>query len=423
MPSEPSILEPLGGDGPATGSPDANPEVGGARPYADDARRQAQLSSALWTGAGVLLRWKWFILAVTFLTGGAAVYLTLRMDNWYASTARVLPPEGGSGGLGGLLGDLSPLASSVLGGGGGGGDYTRYLAILTSRNMLDTVVERFDLVNEYDLTDEDSPAAAARTQLYEENLTYEVDLEYEYLAITAYDTDPAQAAQMANFLVDELNRRNQELAVEGASRYRRYVEERYREVEAAMDSARAEMQAFQERNGVIELPTTAQAFVEALADARSQVAQAEVQYQAIAALGGPESAEVLAAGEALAAARRAQASLEGGGESFMPIPLRRLPAAANEYAGIYQELAIQKALMETARPLYEQARFDEERDRVAVQVLDEAVPPTKKSRPRRSILVVLSTLTAGLLACLFALSVDWLRRNRAGIAANLRAVS
>lgn len=418
-PSPPS--ERLGGDGPAAGAPG---RLDVPAPGVHEASREAQVRSALWLGVGVLLRWKWFIVAVTFLAGGAAVYLTLQMDNWYASSARVLPPEGGGGGgLSGLIGDLSPLASSVLGGGGGGGDYTRYLAILGSRNMLDTVVERFDLVDAYGLADEEYPFAKARTQLYEENLSFEVDLELEYLSITAFDKDPEQAAQMANFMVDELNRRNETLGVEGASRYRQYVEGRYRQIEAAMDSARAEMQAFQERNGVVELPTTAQAFVEALAESRSQVAQAEVQYEAIAALAGPEAPEVLAAQQALAAAQRNQRELEGGGESFMPIPLARLPAAASEYAALYQELLIQGALMENARPLYEQALFDEERERVAVQVLDEAIPPTRKARPGRSIMVILATLSAGLLACLFALAVAWLRRNREHIAANLRAVS
>ena len=413
--------ETIGGDGPTT--------PGAYDPVHDPSRARTQCggleaASALWTGAGVLLRWKWFILVMTFLTGGAAVYLALQMDNWYGATARVLPPEGGGGGgLSGLIGDLSPLASSVLGGGGGGGDYTRYLAILTSRSMLDTVVEEFDLVDAYDLADEEYPQAKARTQLYEENLAFEVDLEYEFLSISAYDTDPQRAAQMANFMVDELNRRNEALGVEGAGRYRRYVEGRYREIEVAMDSARAEMQAFQERNGVVELPSTAQAFIEALAESRSRVAQAEVQYEAIAALGGPESAEVISASQALAAARRAQSDLEGGGESFMPIPLRRLPAAANEYAGLYQELLIQQALLETARPLFEQARFDEERDRVAVQVLDEAVPPTEKARPKRSLFVLSLTLAAGLLSSLFALLASWYRRNRDSLWQNLRAVS
>lgn len=412
-----SYPEALGGDGPATGEPPGPP-------YPDDATRRAQTTSALWEGIGVLLRWKWFIVTITFLTGGASVFLTLQMDNWYGATARVLPPEGGvGGGLSSLIGDLSPLASSVLGGSGSGGDYTRYLAILTSRNMLDTVIERFDLIESYELEDEEYPQAKARRLLYEENLGFEVDLEFEFLAITVFDKDPERAAQMSNFIVDELNRRNEALGVDGATRYRRYVEERYREIEAALDSARAEMQAFQERNGVVELPTTAQAFIEALAESRGQVAQAEVQYEAIAAIGGPESPEVLAAGQALAAARRAQSDLEGGGESFMPIPLSRLPAAVNEYAALYQELLIQAALLENARPLYEQARFDEERERVAVQVLDEAVPPTRKARPGRSVMVILATFSAGLLACLFALAVGWLQRNRAAIAAKLRAVS
>ena len=413
--------ETIGGDGPA-----AEPEGrrSAARPgNGSPGDASGEVASALWSGVGILLRWKWFIVGVTTVVAVLTIVLALRMDNWYGATARVLPPEGGGGGsLGGLIGDLSPIASSMLGG-GGGGDYTRYLAILTSRNMLDTIVERFDLVEVYDVGDEPDPQGAARAALYAGNLAFEIDLEFEFLAISAFDTDPQRAAQIANFAVEELNRRNQSLAVEGASRYRTYVEERYREIETDMDSARAEMQAFQERNGVVELPSTAQAFMASIASARAEVAQAEIQYQGIAALAGPDNPQVIAAREALAAARAEQRSLEGGGESFMPVPLQRLPAVANEYASLTQELMIQQALMENARPLYEQARFDEERDRVAVQVLDEAVPPKRKARPRRSIMVIIATISAGLLASLFALAASWLKQNRAFLAARLRSVS
>lgn len=425
-PTDPALPPEIAGAGDGAGPTASGPAYSDAAAVAaDDARRQAQASTALWTAAARLVRRRWVILGLTAVAAVLSVVLTLRMDNWYGATARLLPPENDSGGgLSSLIGDLSPIASSVLGsGGGGGGNYQRYLSIVTSRSMLDAVVERFDLVTVYDLADEEYPEAKARGQLLENNLDYEVDLEFEFLSITAYDKDPRRAAQMTNFIVEELNRRNEQLAVENARRYREFVETRYAEVEQAMEDARSDMQAFQERNGVVELPTTAQAFVEALAEARSQVAIAEVQYEATAALGGPESPDVVASRAALDAARRAQAELEGGGESFMPVPLRRLPAVANEYAALYQELVIQQTLLETARPLYEQARFDEERERVAVQVLDEAVPPTKKARPRRSLIVIGVTISTFVLACLLVLGVGWLRANRARIAANLRAAA
>ena len=378
-----------------------------------DAERRVRARSALSLMAGTLYRWKVFIVAVTLAMAVGAIVVSGMLTPWYASTTRVLPPESGdAGGLGSLIGELSPLASSFI---GGGGDYSRYLAILNSYSLQQATVERFDLVRVYGTNKGPDPVGDAAAKL-SANTLIEIDLEYNSLMVTVFDTSPERAAEIANFMIAELNRRNEELALQGAGRFREYVEGRYRQIELRMDSARAEMQAFQERHGVVELPTMAQGLAEATAASQARIAEAEIQYEALVAQLGPENPQTQTARSALEAARRAQADLLGGREAVMPIARQRLPAVASEYARLYQELLVQQALMENARPLVEQARFDEERDRVAVQVLDPAIPATRKARPRRAVLVVTSTLAAGALACLFALAFTAVRLRRREIA-------
>ena len=379
-----------------------------------DAERHQRARSAVSLLVGTLYRWKVFILAVTIAAAIGSIVISGFLPKWYASTTRVLPPEGGdNSGLGSLIGELSPLASSLL---GGGGDYSRYLAILNSYSLQSTVVERFDLIRAYETEDNPDPEADAVAALGS-NTDIEIDLEYNSLMVTVFDESPQQAADIANFMIAELNRRNEELALQGAGRFRQYVEGRYREIELRMDSARAEMQAFQERHGVIELPAMAQGFAEAVAASQAQIAEAEIRYEALTSELGVENPQVKVAQSALNAARRSQADLLAGRDAVMPVPRQRLPAVAAEYARIYQELLVQQTLMENARPLLEQARFDEERDRVAVQVLDPAIPAKLKSRPRRSVLVATTTLAAGAFACLFALAVTAVRLRRREIEA------
>lgn len=385
-----------------------------------DEDRRAMASSAFWTSARILYRWRWFIIGITLLAAIASVAISLTLPVWFASTTRVLPPESsGGGGLSSILGDVSPLAASVLGG-GGAGDYNRYLAILESRSTRELVVDRFNLIEVYEVADKEHPREAALRKL-DKNLGMEVDLELDYLSITALDQDPSRAAQIANFLVETLNARNESLALEGASAYRSYVEERYQEIELRSDSLRAEMQAFQERNGVIELPTMAEGLMESLAQTRAEITRAEIEYRALLAELGPENPQVKVAERAYQTAQNAENRLISGQEAVMPVPLQRLPALGAEYARLYQEALIQAALIENARPLLEQARFDEERERTAVQVLDPAIPPILKAKPKRSVLVILSTGSAFMIASLFALAWSWFRRQRGYIAQKLHA--
>jgi uncharacterized protein involved in exopolysaccharide biosynthesis len=53
--------------------------------------------------------------------------------------------------------------------------------------------------------------------------------------------------------------------------------------------------------------------------------------------------------------------------------------------------------------------------------VDQAVPPALKAKPRRSILVIVTTLSAFLLVVLFVVARDWLWRNRERIARELQA--
>ena len=56
-------------------------------------------------------------------------------------------------------------------------------------------------------------------------------------------------------------------------------------------------------------------------------------------------------------------------------------------------------------------------------MLDPAVPPVKKDRPKRSILVILATLSAIIVAVVYVLVYTWARRHHAGVLARLEAAS
>jgi tyrosine-protein kinase Etk/Wzc len=391
---------------------------GSAGASAGGAVAPAAEPSTFWLAAGAIRRARWFIAGMTALAVAGSVALALVLPVQYAASARVLLPESGGGGLSALIGDLSPVGGALLG--GGAKDYSRYLAILTSRSMGDAVVRRFDLVRRYDKAEDRDPAGAARLEL--SNRTgFEVDLRYEYLSITVLDEDPRRAAEITNFYVDELNRRNQELTAQNAGGQRLYIEERYGEAERALDSLRAEMQRFQEANGVVELPAMAEAMIASLATARGEVARAEVEYEALRAQYGDDNPQVQAARDVLQAMRRTQQDLISGRDDALPIPMRRLPALGNEYARIYQEVLTQTKIIEATRPLLEQARFAEEQERMAVQVLDRATPPLIKAKPQRAVLVLITTFSAFVVAVCVALAFAWLRRNRARLASQLRA--
>ena len=225
----------------------------------DDQARKERMQLHWWRTLGTLYRWRRFIISMTMIVAVLSVILTLMMPNRYRASASLLLPESSGGLSSALLANLPAAASSLLG--AGGGDYIRYLAILNSRTVMEAVVDTFDLIRLYELEEEENPLAEAVKTL-RDYVEFEYDLEFEYLVVSVLDTDRQRAADMANFLVKKLNELNVQLTSQSAGQYRRFVEGRYIEARAAMDSVLDASRSFQQQYGLYDLPAQTQGFIE-----------------------------------------------------------------------------------------------------------------------------------------------------------------
>jgi uncharacterized protein involved in exopolysaccharide biosynthesis len=61
-----------------------------------------------------------------------------------------------------------------------------------------------------------------------------------------------------------------------------------------------------------------------------------------------------------------------------------------------------ETIFELLAKQYEIARIDEARDASLIQVLDQAVEPERKSKPKRALITILTALVAGFLAVIWA---------------------
>lgn len=376
--------------------------------------RRRRAEDTLWVALGRLYKRRRLIAGVTGFVAITAVVISLLLPNWYRASARLLIPESQGSSLSStILGNL-PAAASALLGGGPAGDYTRYLAILTSRSMKEAVIDSFNLVEVYETGDSKTPLQDAM-KILEENSEFEIDMEFDFLSIAVLDKDPERAAAMTNFYVRQLNLRNAILASEGAGNYRRSLERRYVEARAAMDSVLDATQRFQMEHGVYNLPSQTEGFFQQIALLRQSALEAEIRTEALRAQYGPGNAQVQAMAEVAQAANRKYQEALAGQEALLPVPQSNVPEVAREFVELEMARTIQASILEVLGPLYEQARFQQERDVQAVQVVDEAVPPVKKAKPRRSVICILATLSAFLLAVGFVLIYEWWRDNHEGI--------
>ncbi len=136
------------------------------------------------------------------------------------------------------------------------------------------------------------------------------------------------------------------------------------------------------------------AAVEALAKLKATITAQEIK---LASMRGylTESApdfkqaqtELLAMRSQMDRAERADPPATGGSES--------------DYIAKYRDFKYHETLFELFAKQYEMARIDESREDALIQVVDVAVPPERKSKPKKAQIVMMTTLAAGFVLLLF----------------------
>lgn len=328
------------------------------------------------------------IVKITTAAVVLSVVYSLTLKNIYTARATLLPPQKDSGGGAAAL--IASMGGGLAGLAGGlGGTSDLYLGILQSRSVTDAVIKRLDLHAELKSKNADD----TRKKLG--NLVKFQAGKNGIITITADYKDPAKAALLANTFVDELQKKSMQLNLTKASTERSFLEKRLTVVKQDLKAAEEEMKNFQEKNKTIKADSQAAAAIEGIARLRAEIVSKEVQLAALRNSMTDESAEVstLLAGISRLKKQLGTMSGSGGGDGVIP-SVGNAPSIGVEYVRRLRELKTQEALFEQLTKQFELAKISEARDSSSLQVLDEAVTPLRKSKPKRSIIVILATVTA-----------------------------
>lgn len=334
-----------------------------------------------------------------------SVCICLTLPNMYTATAKVLPPQkdSGSGMAAALLSQAGGLGA-LAGGLGMGGTSDLYLGILKSRSVSDAVIQRLGLQKQLEKKNSEDTRKAV------EGLTKFQAGKDGIITISADYKDPKMAARLANTFVEELERRTVELNLSRAGNERSFLEKRLIVARQELKTAEDEMQHFQEKYKTIKADSQATATIQSIAAIKAQIVTTEVQLAQLRNSMTDESPEVKRTLSALGRLRGQMAALSGsGGDNAIP-SLGNAPGVGVEYVRRLRELKTQEAVVEQLTKQFEVAKINEARDNSSLQVLDTAVTPLRKSKPKRSLIVMLSTVTAFFISIFAAFILEYLSK-------------
>jgi tyrosine-protein kinase Etk/Wzc len=340
----------------------------------------------------ILYKWKKFLIINLFIVLGLSTLYAFLLPLEYKATATIMiPPENESafGGLTSLLGGKSSIASMgsrLFGVSNTSEDIL--LGIINSRTALTDVINKFKLMEYYEIDDKNVDKAL---KAFRNDISSDPN-EFGMIDFSVINKSPEVSAQIANYMVALVDSLNIEFNIERAKSNRIFIEKRYMQNVNDLRRAEDSLYKFQKKYGIVAVPEQLEVTVKAAAEVEAQLMKKEMEAYFIKQLYGeisPHYQGILAEQKLLKSKiQEMKNSQDLSSSSNILYPFKEMPDIAIQYLRTFREVELQQTIMEFVLPMYEQAKVEEQKSIPTIMIIDKAVPPELKHSPKRSFIIV-----------------------------------
>lgn len=339
----------------------------------------------------VVKRKRLFILITILCLGLSYLTVYFLIPPEYDSKGLIVATEdfNSMGGLGSIaqgLNDL-PLANLGLKGLSINDKYDLFTTLIYSRTNLEKLVNKFGLMKDYGT---DKMYKAVKN--LKDKITVDVD-EHNAFVVTVRASSPDKAAKMTNFLLNDVNSQVIKLNIQKSKNNRIFLEGRYNAMKENLKNAEDSLKVFQQKTGLLYAENQIKAIMEEYTQLEGNLIEKQIEKSVLAKIYGAKSPQ---AENAEITVNEFQTKLDelkssGKGDGIL-LALNSLPEEALRYYRYYRNINIYSTLLQFLLPMYEQAKFQEQKDVPVLQVVDYGAPPERKSYPPRTLFALLITI-------------------------------
>jgi uncharacterized protein involved in exopolysaccharide biosynthesis len=316
------------------------------------------------------------VTCATLLAGVVA----FMMPPWYLAHAELLPPSEDEGGLGlssllrgvGLPGVKIPTEVTP-------GDV--FMVILRSRRLSEQIVEKFNLKQLYKRKLMEDTVKDLKT-----HTSFDLT-DAGTIKISVEDRDKQRAADMTNAYIQYLDQFNREIRSTKGRRTRIFVEGRLNEIKTELADAEQRLTEYQVQHKAVALSRNASSAVSQAATLYARRMALEVRLGVVRGYSEGSEEEIQLKQEI----------------AQIDEQMRQLPETGLELARLVRDVTALEQVFALLTAQYEDAKINEARDVVTVDVLDPATTPERKSKPRRILIIGAAFLASSALGAGFAL--------------------
>lgn len=356
-----------------------------------------------------------FLIIVPLLFSIITVIYCQVTDPIYTATARILPPQYNENTVMAMqnqLGGESQLGNSAL---TLKNPTDLFVGILTSRTIRDGVIANLNLSEYYGEEDmgELRETLYGRTQIRAGK--------DGIVSIFVDDVDREKAAELANAYINQFYTFSQDLARQQSVRRVDFYNNALEAARRELEEADSQLSSSEKKTGFTRLLGQDQAIVLAAAELQAQISARQIQLQTMSSYATSSNPDVRLIQNELKNLEAELASLQAGAASKESplkntepfVGLGAVPETMLEHTQRRRDVRYWEDIVMLLGRLSEMGKIDERRDLSLFQVLDWAVPPHDKSKPRTKVNAILAALGTGFICLIWVLLQAHVEQRRA----------
>ena len=352
----------------------------------------------------ILWKSKIEIIRNVFIVCIFSVILAFLLPKTYKTTSVIMPPtyETDTGMLGNIPGlfSLGSLLNPMT-----GSDANKFIAILNSRTVMQSVINKFNLVEFYNSVNEEE----AQESLTDDT-NFEIDEEGTIRISTQiktgwfhYEEDEEFCKKLSmnitNYFVKKLDDINKKLKSEKDTQHRTFIENRYYQNIEELAKAEVRLKVFQVKNNIIALPEQTSAVIQVATEIISLLSISQVKLSVLEETLSKDHPEIKYLKYEITGLNKQLKELDYGKKEITMIPgFSKVPDLGLKLGRLMRDVEVKNTLYTFLIQQYEEAKIKEAKDTPTVQVLDYAVLPQLKYKPARFRILIIGFVLSTILS-------------------------
>lgn len=340
----------------------------------------------------VLYKWKTFILVICLITLVGSVVLSLMMDNYYQSSTLFYATNND-------LAKPNPIGAqdNVRYYYGAGEDMDRIMTLAESERLANFLIDSFDLYNHYGISENDEKRNFRVMETFSSQ--YKVlKTKYDAIEILAEDTDPELAMNIANVARNKVNQFAQEMIRNSQWQQIRMMKSNLAERNKTIGQIEDTLLIVRGKYGILNPATQSTDISELLLHKSAKLNEEKGRLAELKKYSSIPQDTIIYSTARIRGLENEVAILKNESQKFAE--------GFSESEKLYRFHQINKDEMAHEQQRLAQLEAVYNNEFTAVNLVQAAGFPRDKSRPKRSIIVIVSVLMAFILSCIGVLLTD-----------------